>query len=293
VPEDLRVTERARRGRGGRRPRLWASGVVARQAPGLAQRPGLDPISLRAQKASEAAALLLELQGAHRGVLSGPSIKRRGASAHLIWGLGWLGVGTRMSGELTSADPLGPSHDDPRRDVGDSERNDLRRVGGPAHRRLTDLEDPATATVPLKPGRRIDSATGARRILISLAFFGCLLAACGSGHSASASQSICNDRTQLRNAVSTVAGDLRSGNFSKAKDELPAVRDALNSLSQSAQELKAQVSQTLRSPIDNLNSAVANLKDSKSLSDLLSGIDSIGSQVDAISSQIGDTLKCS
>jgi uncharacterized phage infection (PIP) family protein YhgE len=166
-------------------------------------------------------------------------------------------------------------------------------VGVLAQRRSTDLEGPATTELPLKPGRRIDSAAGARRILVSLAFIGCLLAACGSSPSASASQAVCKDRTQLSNTVSTFAADLRSGNFSKAKDDLTAVRDALNSLSQSAQELKAQESQTLKSPIDNLKSAVTNLKDSKSLSDLTSGIDSIRSQVDAISSQIGDTLKCS
>ena len=174
-----------------------------------------------------------------------------------------------------------------------TERNDVPTVDVSPRRRSTDLEDPATTALPLKPGRRVDSATGARRILVSLAFIGCLLAACGSSPSASAAQKVCNDRTQLSNAVSTFAGDLRSGNFSKAEDDLSAVRDALNSLSQSAQELKAQESQTLRSPINNLKSAITNLKSSKSLSDLTSGIDSIRSQVDAISTQIADTLKCS
>jgi uncharacterized phage infection (PIP) family protein YhgE len=131
------------------------------------------------------------------------------------------------------------------------------------------------------------------RLLCSLAFVGCLLAACGSGPSASASEKVCSDRAQLSNAVSTVVDDLKSGNFAKAKDDVPAVSDALNSLSQSAGELKSEESQSLSPQIDKLKKTATSLKDSGSLSDLLSGIDSLVSQLQSVGDQISQHLKCS
>jgi hypothetical protein len=118
------------------------------------------------------------------------------------------------------------------------------------------------------------------------------LAACGSS-SASAAQTVCNDRAQLSKTVSTVVADLRAGNFGKAKDDVPAARDALNSLSKSARELKAQESQSLSPQIDNLKKTVTGLTDSTSLSDLLTGIESFTSQLQSVVNQIDQTLKCS
>jgi predicted nucleic acid-binding Zn-ribbon protein len=131
------------------------------------------------------------------------------------------------------------------------------------------------------------------RILIALALVGCLLAACSSTPSASGSQKMCENRAQLSSAVSTFVNDLRSGSLSKAKDDLPAIRDALNSLSQSAQELKTQETQALSPQIDTLKNSVDNLKNATSFSDLQSGLSSIRSQAESLGSQIGDTLKCS
>jgi predicted nucleic acid-binding Zn-ribbon protein len=119
------------------------------------------------------------------------------------------------------------------------------------------------------------------------------LAACGSSPSASASQKVCDDRAQLSNAVSTVVNDLKSGNFGQAKDDVPAVREALDSLSQSARELKSEESQSLSPQIDNLKKTATNLRDSNSLSDLLSGIDSLTSQLQSVGDQISQNLKCS
>lgn len=156
------------------------------------------------------------------------------------------------------------------------------RLDGPADaRRHTELREPTR--------RR----ARALRLVCSLAFVGCLLAACGSSSAASASQTVCNDRAQLSKAVSTVVDDLRSGNFSKAKDDVPAVRDALNSLSQSARELKSQESQSLSPQIDKLKKTATSLKDSSSVSDLLSGLSSLESQFQSVGSQINQSLKCS
>ena len=122
---------------------------------------------------------------------------------------------------------------------------------------------------------------------------GLLLAACSSSPAASASQKVCSDRTQLSNAVSTVVNDLKSGNFGKAKDDLPAVRDAVDSLGQSAQELTSEQSHTLSPQIDDLKKTAENVKNATSLSDLQSSFRSLRTQLQSISSQIGQTLKCS
>jgi chromosome segregation ATPase len=131
------------------------------------------------------------------------------------------------------------------------------------------------------------------RLVGLLVSVGSLLAACSSSPAPSASQKVCDDRTQLNNAVSTVSDDLHSGNFAKAKDDLPAVRDAVNSLKKSAKELASQESQALKPQIDNLKKTAANLKNATSLSDLQTGFSSLKAQIQSIDPQIGQTLKCS
>jgi hypothetical protein len=123
---------------------------------------------------------------------------------------------------------------------------------------------------------------------------GCLVGTSpSSAQSSSAAQQVCNDRTQLNSAVSTVADDLHSRNFSKAKNDLPAVKDAVNSLVTSAKNLKSQTAQKLDSKIDHLKSTVEQLKDSRSLRGLRTSFASFKSQDHSISNQIGDDLKCS
>jgi hypothetical protein len=104
---------------------------------------------------------------------------------------------------------------------------------------------------------------------------------------------VCSDRAQLSSAVSTVADDLRGGNFSKAKSDVPAVGDALNNLKQSAQSLQSEQSQALRPKIDELKSTVASLKNSTSFSELRTGFDSVKAQAQSIGNEIESTLKCS
>ena len=155
------------------------------------------------------------------------------------------------------------------------------------------VESPADAGQHAKPGEPTLRRMKPLRLLCSLAFVGCLLAACGSSPAASASEKVCNDRAQLGNAVSTVVDDLKSGNFGKAKDDVPAISDALQSLSQSARELKSEESQSLSPQIDNLKKTARGLKDSNSLPDLLAGFDSLESQLQSIGDQISQNLKCS
>jgi uncharacterized phage infection (PIP) family protein YhgE len=125
---------------------------------------------------------------------------------------------------------------------------------------------------------------------LSLAAF--LLAACGSS-GPTAAQQVCSDRSQLSSAVSSVANDLRSGNLSKAKDDLPAVHDAFDSLTKSIEQLATEQRQSLSPKIDELKSSVSGLKNSDSLSSLTTDLRSVRSQVQSISQQVEDGLHCS
>jgi predicted nucleic acid-binding Zn-ribbon protein len=126
-------------------------------------------------------------------------------------------------------------------------------------------------------------------LLVSAGF---LLAACSSS-APTASQKVCDDRAQLNQAVSTVVNDLKSGNLGQAKDDASAVGEAVDNLSQSAQGLQTEQSQALSPQIDHLKKTASSLRNASSLSDLQSGFSSLKSQLQSISSQIGDSLKCS
>ena len=132
---------------------------------------------------------------------------------------------------------------------------------------------------------------GRRGILMVLAVAGCLLVACGS--SPSAAQQVCSDRANLKSAMTTVVEKVRQGNFTAAKNDVPAVKDALNSLRQSAKNLQSQQAQALQPQVDTLKSTLANLGNATSLSELRTGLESASSQVQSISDEIVSTLNCS
>ena len=132
---------------------------------------------------------------------------------------------------------------------------------------------------------------GPAGIVIVLTLVGCLLVACGS--SPSAAQQVCSDRANLKSAMTTVIEDLRAGKFSAARNDVPAVKDAFNSLRQSAKNLQSQQAQALQPQVDKLKSTLANLENAKSLSELRTGLESANSQIQTISNEIVSTLNCS
>ena len=145
--------------------------------------------------------------------------------------------------------------------------------------------------IPQDPGDRSPSKKCVPVVLATVSVAGFLLAACGSSPSAAAQ--VCSDRSQLNSAVSNVVSDLRSGNLSKAKDDLGAVRNAFDSLTQSVQQLSSQQRQVLSPQVDDLKATVSGLKNSDSLSSLTSGLNSARSQVQSISEQVGNSFHCS
>lgn len=135
------------------------------------------------------------------------------------------------------------------------------------------------------------SSSRPARFVVGLVLAGAVLAGCSS--SPSAAQQVCSDRSQLNTAVSNLVGDLRSGNFSKAKDGLSAVSSAFDDLQQSVRQLASEQSGKLSPQIDDLQNTITGLKDATSIDQLLTGIGSARSQAQSISQQVGDSLNCS
>jgi small-conductance mechanosensitive channel len=128
--------------------------------------------------------------------------------------------------------------------------------------------------------------------LASLSLAALLLGACGSS-SPSAADQVCSDRAQLNSAISSVTSDLRSGNFSEAKDGLTSVRQAFDALTKSVEQLARDQQQALSPQVNDLRATVSSLASSDSLSSLTAGLSSARSQIQSISHQIGDALHCS
>ena len=141
------------------------------------------------------------------------------------------------------------------------------------------------------PRRRGLGARSTLAVPASMSLAVLLLGACGS--TPSAADQVCSDRSQVTSAISSVANDLRSGNFTKAKDDLSAVRSAFESLSQSVDQLATEQRQALSPQIDNLKATISGLKSSDSLSSLTTSLNSARSQLQSIGQQIGNSLNCS
>lgn len=137
--------------------------------------------------------------------------------------------------------------------------------------------------------------------LVGTVVGGLALAGCSSSPSkssfhestATATQKVCQSRSQLTNTVSTVVSDVQAGNLSKAKDEIPAVKHAYKELHKNVGQLKTAQKNTLTPKVNQLKSTISGLKNSSSLSALSSGIDSVQSQVQALETEIQSTLSCS
>jgi phage-related minor tail protein len=117
------------------------------------------------------------------------------------------------------------------------------------------------------------------------------LVACGSD-SPSASEKVCDARSDLRKAVDNVEQDVSDGNFGKARDQLSDVTKSFDDLSQAASQLKAEQAQALKPEIDALTSTVTNLKNAQSLGDIQTGLGSILTKLQTLYTQVADTLKC-
>jgi uncharacterized phage infection (PIP) family protein YhgE len=143
-----------------------------------------------------------------------------------------------------------------------------------------------------KPLVRISIAGAA---VAGMVLAGCSSSSTSSFHesAATATQNVCQSRSELSDTVSVVVSNVQAGNFGTAKDELVAVRRAFKDLHKNVSQLKTEQKNALTPKVNQLKSSISDLKNSKSLSELRTGIDTVQSQAKALETQIPNTLSCS
>jgi phosphoglycerate-specific signal transduction histidine kinase len=117
-------------------------------------------------------------------------------------------------------------------------------------------------------------------------------AACGSSGK-SATQKVCDARSNLRSAVATVQSDVQSGNFGEAKNGLSKVQTSFDQLQQDLKDLKTDEQQALQPQVDAIATNVSNLNNATSLSEVQSDLNTIGSQLQSLYNDVTNKLKCS
>jgi uncharacterized phage infection (PIP) family protein YhgE len=131
---------------------------------------------------------------------------------------------------------------------------------------------------------------------------GMMLAGCSSSSSttttttkpaATSADKVCKSKTHLDNEVAKLTSDVKAGNFGQAKDDLAGIKTALQKLVKHVDDLKAEQKQALSPKVDQLKSTISGLTNPSSLSDLKTGIESVGTQLQALNSEVSSTVSCS
>jgi len=127
--------------------------------------------------------------------------------------------------------------------------------------------------------------------LIAVAI-GSSVAACSSSGSKSASQQVCDARSDFSDAVSKVADDLRALNLGQARDDADAVRSTFDKLADSFKQLTQEQRDRLQPQIDKVKSDVSSFSDVRSVDEIRSSLDSTQSDVKTVVDAIQSDLKC-
>ena len=127
--------------------------------------------------------------------------------------------------------------------------------------------------------------------LIAVAI-GSSFAACSSSGSKSASQQVCDARSDFSDAVSKVADDLRALNLGQARDDADAVRSTFDKLADSFKQLTQEQRDRLQPQIDKVKSDVSSFSDVRSVDEIRSSLDSTQSDVKVVVDAIQSDLKC-
>jgi len=116
-------------------------------------------------------------------------------------------------------------------------------------------------------------------------------AAC-SGDSKSASQQVCESRSDFSSAVSKVGDDLKSANFGEARSNASSVQSTFSDLVDSFNKLTQEQRQQLQPQVDKVKSDVSSFSDVRTLDQLQTSIDTTQSDVQAVLDQIQKSLSC-
>ena len=117
------------------------------------------------------------------------------------------------------------------------------------------------------------------------------VAACSS-NSKSASEQVCDARSDFSGAVSKVVDDLRSLNLGEARSDADNVRSTFDELVDSINKLTQEQRQRLQPQIDKVKSDVSSFSDVQNPGDLRSSLDTTQSDVQAVVDAIQNDLEC-
>ena len=116
-----------------------------------------------------------------------------------------------------------------------------------------------------------------------------LLAGCGGQ---SASDRVCDARSELRSAVEGVVDEIGAGNVGEARDQVPDVQEAYDDLDAALDELSAEQAEELRPQVEAIRSDLQGLGDAADVDDLRDRINTVGDDISSLTSQVADQLSC-
>jgi hypothetical protein len=119
-----------------------------------------------------------------------------------------------------------------------------------------------------------------------------LLAACGDDDGSSASDDVCNARTELQSAAQQVRDDLTAGNSGSAKDSMEGVRTAFDNLADAVDDLKAGEKDQLQPQVDQLRTDVSSLSDSETVADARTTFERVQADLQALVDAVREDLSC-
>lgn len=108
----------------------------------------------------------------------------------------------------------------------------------------------------------------------------------------SASEQVCDARTDLRSAVNTVVDDVRAGNFGQARDDLQGVSSAFDELKSATDDLAGEQREALSPDVEQLQADVSALTDVSNLDQLGANLSTIQNDVQSIFDEISSSLDC-
>jgi cytochrome c556 len=116
-------------------------------------------------------------------------------------------------------------------------------------------------------------------------------AACG-GSSKSASEQVCDARSDFSSAVSKVGDDLRSFNLGDARSDVDTVRSTFSSLVEAFNKLTQEQRQKLQPQIDQVKSDLSSFSDVENSDQFQSSIDATRSHVQSAIDAVQSDLSC-
>jgi hypothetical protein len=119
-----------------------------------------------------------------------------------------------------------------------------------------------------------------------------LLAVAGACSEETASDQVCDARSDLGEGVEETVDDLASGNLGDARDSLDDVQEDYDELADAMDDLVDEQSEELAPQVEDLEQEIEDLGDAESAEELGSQVDEALSRVESIIGQIGDELDC-